>query len=497
MLEEGFIYPKCAYSTHWYANECAEIATATNSSFFAKLALFINRREKPLVYTPDPSAKQIRIRFLNGGSEAPWKITNSYAEKYNGTKVSMEIMATDGNDVMRGDKSVNRDEFVLGLANRIDVLLDLTGVDKDILITAVQMKHSGNVTDPALRHIVIRTGKNTSDKQLLVTHLPNYDKFQNSSILTDFNLFGKLSAAHPLSNRTYTKSFTIENRGGDQFGGFPLTTYEGLAKNGSNPSELQNLYPPGANTYTALNKLKFQLPPYKVFRNKYTKETISTRRNCTNCTTDKRYGHSGIKPRPGSPPYKILYDTNNAKEGDTCCWEWCDVPEANCSDYELEDVNIYEPNKHYIPVCFGDRVRILFINTASFEGSEGHPMHLHGHDFVLRELYNIVNVAADDNPNYILVLNTTYTYDITGPKVDTIWVPYGTAVVFEFDAYNAGEHLFHCHNDFHLENGMMTTFRYMHDEDCKDLPEFVGGENDFPQQICTMDNCTPSPGQEL
>lgn len=488
MLEEGFIYPKCAYSPDWYSEKCKEIENVKNISSFNRLALFINRREKPVVHTPESTVKQMRIRFLNGGSEAPWRIANSFAEKNNGTKVTMEIMATDGQDVVRG---VKRNEFVLGLANRIDVLLDLRDVDdnKDILITAIQMKHSGNVTKPALRHIVIRSRKNISEKseQIDIVKLPRFDKVQNSTILEDFNLSANLTAAHPLSDRKITRSFTIENRGGDQFGGFPLTIYEGLVKNGSNPAldNLNNLYP--VNTYTELNKLKFQLPPFKVYRNRYTKETISTRRNCTNCNKGRK---SGLKDRPNGELYQIVYDDNEATGNNTCCWEWCDVPEENCTDYELEDVNVYEPNKHYIPVCFGDRVRFLFINTASFEGSEGHPMHLHGHDFVLRELYNV-------EANYTLVLNTTYKYDISGPKVDTIWVPFNQAVAFDFDAYNAGEHLFHCHNDFHLGNGMMTTVRYMHNEYCQDLPEFAGGENDFPQQICTMDGCTLSSGHEL
>lgn len=484
MLEEGFFpSPKCAYSTYWYSEECKNVTAATNTTFFAKLALFINRKETPLVHIPNDSAKQMRIRFLNGGSEAPWRITNSFAESNNATKVPMEILATDGDDVVRG---VKRDDFVLGLANRIDVSLDLTGIDdtKDILITAVQMKHSNDVFEPALRHIVIRTAKN--DKQLDVDGLPTFDKNQTSPILRNFNLLSNLTSAHPLSDRAITRNFTVENRGGDQFGGFPLAIYEGFVKNGSNPilDNLTNLYP--TNTYTALNKLKFQLPPYKVFRNKVTKESISTRRACENCTTGS-YSNSGIRTRPSGIPYDILYDSNEAIGNNTCCWEWCDVPEQNCKDYLLEDVNNYEPNKHYIPVCFGDRVRILFINAASFENSEGHPMHLHGHEFVLRELYDVIA------ENYTLVLNTTY--DISGPKLDSIWIPFNTAVAFDFDAYNAGEHLFHCHNDFHLENGMMTTVRYMHDDYCSDLPTFVGGENDFPNQICTMDNCTP--GQDL
>ncbi|EJK68240.1 multicopper oxidase, partial [Thalassiosira oceanica] len=192
------------------------------------------------------------------------------------------------------------------------------------------------------------------------------------------------------------------------------------------------------------------------------------------------------KKRPRGS-YEIEYSDKNADGDDTCCWEWCDV--KNCSGFELEDVETYKPNNNYIPVCFGDRVRILFINSASFEGSEGHPMHLHGHNFVLRELFNV----SDDGQQ--LVYSAEYgkdQYNISGPRVDSIWVPFNQAVAFDFDAYNPGEHLFHCHNDFHLENGMTTTIRYMHDEYCRNsLPEFKGGKNNYPTQFCEMDNCSP------
>ena len=107
----------------------------------------------------------------------------------------------------------------------------------------------------------------------------------------------------------------------------------------------------------------------------------------------------------------------------TCCWEWCDVEPDQCDHYKLEDMKYYEPNKNYIPVCYGDRVRILFINTGSFEISEGHPMHLHGHEFVLSELFN---VTASNTSTINILLTRVDTDDLnyeqaefkrTGPKV--------------------------------------------------------------------------------
>jgi len=472
MFEEGFLYPKCAYSGHWwYIEEC--IGKGIPEKDFAKISLFINRREEPWEYEPkDDNVKKVRIRFLNGGSEAPWRI--------NGTNITtgMEILATDGEDVVRG---VKKDIFVLGLANRIDVLVDIDP-DRDILITGIQMKHSGNVTDPALRHIVIRGQNTPADQKINVTELPTFAKDVNSTILTNFDLFSNLTAVHPLVKREPDKTYTVWNRGGDQFGGFPLTIFKGLLdSNDFNPKPISG----EIRNYTALNQLKFQLPPYKTYHNKKANVTISTRRDCHNCTLSPN--PSGIRHKPNGTLYDIIYDDVNAvgTPETTCCWEWCDYAD-NCDDFELEDVKHYEPNHNYIPVCFGDRVKIMFINTASFEASEGHPMHLHGHEFVLTELHNVTD------GNKIDEFSKT-TYDVTGPKVDTIWVPFEKAVTFEFDAFNPGEHLFHCHNDFHLTNGMMTTVRYMHDEFCNnDLPEFEGGESAFPTQICTMNGCTPS-----
>ncbi len=63
----------------------------------------------------------------------------------------------------------------------------------------------------------------------------------------------------------------------------------------------------------------------------------------------------------------------------------------------------------------------------------------------------------------------------------------------DFDAFNPGQHLLHCHIDDHLVSGMLTTVRYVHDGESQDLPQFVGGETAFPTQFCdSMKGCAPS-----
>jgi FtsP/CotA-like multicopper oxidase with cupredoxin domain len=439
-----------------------------------QLGFFINRQEDPLEYFPDANTNQVRIRFLNAGSEAPWRITDTFAPEYSGVSPGMNIIATDGNDIEPASGEDLIHDFVIGIANRIDVLVQMNH-SADILITAVQMMHRGDVTNPVLRHIILH-GSNSSNVINPVT--VNRTRTGTSAIFQNFGILESLKSVHPLTDKNITRHITVMNKGGDQFGGFPLMVYNKIQMNLDDESG--NLYLP--HDYTELNKRKFQLPPYKLYRNNETGDTISTRRPCSKCAVP---GSTGLRDRPiNNSSYVINYgqtEVNSSDYSKLCCWEWCDIPEKDCHKYDLVDVDSYHKNEHYIPVCYGDRVRILFINSASFEADEGHPMHLHGHNFALRELFNVTNGT----------LTKTKDFNRTGPLLDTIWVPYGTAVSFDFDAYNPGESLFHCHNDFHLANGMMTTVRYMSEDfGCQDFPkEFVGSRNEFPTQRCNMDGC--------
>ena len=426
----------------------------------------------------------IRIRFLNGGTLANWNITTLSWNKDTSNPVFdkasdayMEVVATDGQDVVReGDQEST---FVLGLANRIDVLLKVDPT-RDILIAGLQMAPFMNISKPAVRYIVIR-GKETPDEEKINIEELNkklfYEGVQNTS--TNFGLYANLKSAHPLPKRTVDRYFTIWNRGGNLEGGFPLEIFEGIVKS----KDAKPLH--GYDTYTQYNNLKFQLPPYKVYRNQKDKNHIvRTTRACHDCATT---ASTGKRKRPRVFPYKITFDdveTKNGTDDDTCCWEWCDVPSnIECNDFVLEDVKHFEPNKNFIPVCYGDRVQIVIVNTAS---PEGHPIHLHGHDFVLTKLYDVVN-----EDEMLLKPNEDHqTHKISGPKLDTIYVPFKKAVAIDFDAYNPGEHLIHCHIDDHLTGGMLVTVRYMHDDECQDLPEFVGGNvTTYPTQFCDVTGC--------
>jgi FtsP/CotA-like multicopper oxidase with cupredoxin domain len=75
----------------------------------------------------------------------------------------------------------------------------------------------------------------------------------------------------------------------------------------------------------------------------------------------------------------------------------------------------------------GQRVRLEFANTTMM----WHPMHLHGH-----------------------------TFQLGGPRKDTVIVRPGQTVACEFDADNPGQWMVHCHNAYHAEAGMMTVLGY-------------------------------------
>lgn len=109
----------------------------------------------------------------------------------------------------------------------------------------------------------------------------------------------------------------------------------------------------------------------------------------------------------------------------------------NHTSYQLYPMVAYKPNPNPLVVHEGDRVQITIINN----NADGHALHLHGHSFQI--------VALNGHP-------------VDGPMRDTAFVPGGlcNSVTFQFDANNPGVWPLHCHMDFHMMAGMMTTVEY-------------------------------------
>ncbi len=90
------------------------------------------------------------------------------------------------------------------------------------------------------------------------------------------------------------------------------------------------------------------------------------------------------------------------------------------------------PERSPIDIRQGQRVRLAFENTTTM----WHPIHLHGHTFRVGD-------RAD------------------GPRKDTVNVLPGETVVVEFEADNPGQWMAHCHNTYHLEQGMAMVVSYV------------------------------------
>ncbi|MFB4290777.1 multicopper oxidase family protein [Nonomuraea sp. ATR24] len=80
----------------------------------------------------------------------------------------------------------------------------------------------------------------------------------------------------------------------------------------------------------------------------------------------------------------------------------------------------------------GETIRIVMHNDTHM----WHPMHLHGHTFQVR------------------------TTDRGGPRKDTVNIKPRERMKIDVHADNPGEWMFHCHNLFHQEQGMMGTLGY-------------------------------------
>jgi FtsP/CotA-like multicopper oxidase with cupredoxin domain len=90
----------------------------------------------------------------------------------------------------------------------------------------------------------------------------------------------------------------------------------------------------------------------------------------------------------------------------------------------------------HLMVQAGERVEMTLTNRTEMS----HPMHLHGHHF---------QVVAVNGQR------------VQGAVRDTELVPVGGSVTLAFDADNPGKWMFHCHNLYHMQSGMMTQVRYL------------------------------------
>ncbi|KAF3015102.1 Laccase-1 [Neopestalotiopsis sp. 37M] len=84
-----------------------------------------------------------------------------------------------------------------------------------------------------------------------------------------------------------------------------------------------------------------------------------------------------------------------------------------------------------------------------------HPMHLHGHDFLI--------LGTEANANFTSDLSSTLSYD-NPTRRDVTMLPGFGYIVIAFKADNPGNWIFHCHIAWHVSGGLSADFMERRDE---------------------------------
>ena len=414
-VEDRFPYNYCAYSPFLYPEHCVSVPQHKHRT----MVHFLNRAVAPVVVSVKPG-DAVRLRVVNIGSEAPWVIDVSLLGH-------AEVLALDGNDLVRNGLLVMNKTITTG--QRVDLLVKIPAGSPPSCypIRAVSLSHRSVLTEPPLRGVMLSTGG----------QCPGLQPFWNGSLAPPvaWQHDDKSKAKHPIARRPVDVSYTLKF-GGDQYGGFWMRCPAGL-------------------TDAQCGQHKWGLPPYAVFMHNVTRQIVHSRRPCEGCETNRYFNDSGLIDTPAG----------------LRCWEWSETAEAECPSFKpyrvVNEKRLYATQQQHEPlyVCKGQRVEVELVNAYGIESNEGHPIHLHGHTFEVRR---VEHLEADGTWRVV-------TANMSAPH-DTVHVPWGYKVVIHFDANNPGTWLLHCHNTFHIENGMLTMVVYREDwhPHCRQTPKWTG-----------------------
>lgn len=112
---------------------------------------------------------------------------------------------------------------------------------------------------------------------------------------------------------------------------------------------------------------------------------------------------------------------------------------------------VYGDNTHAIILQKDDVIEIVLNN----EDTGKHPFHLHGHVFQLIERHDAV---SDDDPFVHFDADNHTAYPEYPMMRDTAYVREQANMVLRFKADNPGVWFFHCHIEWHLEQGLALVF---------------------------------------
>ena len=121
---------------------------------------------------------------------------------------------------------------------------------------------------------------------------------------------------------------------------------------------------------------------------------------------------------------------------------------------------------HLLPVDLDDTIQLVFANLITFGPRQtfNHPIHLHGHSFAVLHVgfppdlhTNSPDIeCVDAMCSEMRWANGVPEFNLIDPPIkDTVMVPSHGYAVVRFKADNPGFWMLHCHQEQHMEDGMM------------------------------------------
>ncbi len=122
---------------------------------------------------------------------------------------------------------------------------------------------------------------------------------------------------------------------------------------------------------------------------------------------------------------------------------------------------------HTIELQLDQQIEIILFNPdAKFQVL--HPMHLHGMQYKIIAMDKIENASMarirELDEQGLIKRNRN------GPNKDVVIIPNGGYTIFQINAWNPGWWIFHCHIEFHLEEGMALLFHVGEPSDLPPIP---------------------------
>ncbi|XP_071793343.1 uncharacterized protein [Asterias amurensis] len=153
--------------------------------------------------------------------------------------------------------------------------------------------------------------------------------------------------------------------------------------------------------------------------------------------------------------------------------QYNDTPASSFCNQESSDQGECNGEKlckciHTIELQLNQRIEIILFNPNIEGFSVLHPMHLHGMQYKILAMDRIENASIENIRQ--LYRQGKIIRNPNGPYKDVVIVPNGGYTIFQVNAWNPGWWIFHCHIEFHLEEGMALLFHVGEQRDLPPIP---------------------------